>query len=51
MRAADEAGFDSIWVMDHLFQIRSVGETEEPMLEGMTALGYMAAPPSARGWG
>ena len=29
--------------MDHLFQIRSVGEVEEPMLEGMTALGYMAA--------
>jgi F420-dependent oxidoreductase-like protein len=42
-RAADDAGFDSIWVMDHLFQIRSVGELEEPMLEGMTALGFMAA--------
>ena len=41
-RTADDAGFDSIWVMDHLFQIRSVGEIEEPMLEGMTALGYMA---------
>ena len=42
-RTADDAGFDSIWVMDHLFQIRSVGDVEEPMLEGMTALGYMAA--------
>jgi F420-dependent oxidoreductase-like protein len=42
-RTADDAGFDSIWVMDHLFQIRSVGEIEEPMLEGMTALGFMAA--------
>ncbi|CAN5722894.1 LLM class F420-dependent oxidoreductase [soil metagenome] len=42
-RTADDAGFDSIWVMDHLFQIRSVGEVEEPMLDGMTALGYMAA--------
>ena len=41
-RAADDAGFDSIWVMDHLFQIRSVGEVEEPMLEGTTALGFMA---------
>lgn len=40
-RTADDAGFDSIWVMDHLFQIRSVGEIEEPMLEGMTALGFM----------
>jgi F420-dependent oxidoreductase-like protein len=42
-RAADDAGFDSVWVMDHLFQIRSVGEVEEPMLDGMTALGFMAA--------
>src|SRR3954469_25337723 len=40
---ADEAGFDSIWVMDHFFQIRGVGRPEEPMLEGMTALGFMAA--------
>jgi F420-dependent oxidoreductase-like protein len=40
---ADEIGFDSIWVMDHFFQIRGVGRPEEPMLEGMTALGFMAA--------
>jgi F420-dependent oxidoreductase-like protein len=43
VRGADDVGFDSIWVMDHFFQIRSVGRTEEPMLEGMTALGFMAA--------
>jgi F420-dependent oxidoreductase-like protein len=43
VRTADEIGFDSIWVMDHLFQIRSVGAAEEPMLEGWTALGWMAA--------
>jgi F420-dependent oxidoreductase-like protein len=42
-RRADEVGFDSIWVMDHFFQIPSVGRTEEPMLEGWTALGFMAA--------
>src|SRR5262245_12040492 len=42
-RAADDAGFDSIWVMDHFFQIRSVGRVEEPMLEGWTTLGYLAA--------
>ena len=24
-RQADDVGFDSIWVMDHFFQIRSVG--------------------------
>ncbi len=40
---ADEVGFDSIWVMDHFFQIRGVGRPEEPMLEGSTALGYLAA--------
>jgi len=43
VRTADEVGFDSIWVMDHFFQIRGVGRTEEPMLEGWTTLGYMAA--------
>lgn len=43
VRAADDAGFDSIWVMDHFFQIRGVGKPEEPMLEGNTALGFMAA--------
>jgi F420-dependent oxidoreductase-like protein len=43
VRDADDAGFDSIWVMDHFFQIRGVGRPEEPMLEGWTTLGYMAA--------
>ena len=42
-RTADEAGFDSIWVMDHFFQIRGLGPPEAPMLEGQTALGYLAA--------
>ena len=42
-READDAGFDSIWVMDHFLQIGSVGRPEEPMLEGLTTLGYMAA--------
>jgi len=42
-RTADDAGFDSIWVMDHFFQIRGLGPPEAPMLEGMTALGHIAA--------
>ncbi len=42
-RDADDAGFDSIWVMDHFFQIRAVGGPEEPMLEGWTTLGFLAA--------
>jgi F420-dependent oxidoreductase-like protein len=43
VETADRAGFDSIWVMDHFFQIRGNGPPEAPMLEGMTALGFMAA--------
>ncbi|HET9681736.1 MAG TPA: LLM class F420-dependent oxidoreductase [Candidatus Limnocylindrales bacterium] len=43
VRTADEVGFDSIWVMDHFFQIRSVGPAEDPMLEGWTTLGWIAA--------
>lgn len=43
VRTADDVGFDSIWVMDHFFQIRGVGRPTEPMLEGWTALGWMAA--------
>ena len=39
---ADEAGFASLWVMDHFFQIGVIGEAEEPMLEGYSALSYMA---------
>jgi F420-dependent oxidoreductase-like protein len=42
-RDADDAGFDSIWVMDHFFQIRAVGRVDEPMLEGWTTLGFLAA--------
>jgi F420-dependent oxidoreductase-like protein len=40
---ADEVGLDSIWVMDHFFQIRGLGPPEAPMLEGQTALGFLAA--------
>jgi F420-dependent oxidoreductase-like protein len=40
---ADAAGFDSIWVMDHFFQIHGLGPPEAPMLEGQTALGFLAA--------
>jgi F420-dependent oxidoreductase-like protein len=41
-RTADDAGFASLWVMDHFFQISMVGPPEEPMLEGYTTLGYLA---------
>ena len=43
VQTADEVGFDSIWVMDHFFQIRGLGPPEAPMLDGQTALAFMAA--------
>ena len=43
VRTADEVGFDSIWVMDHFWQIGSPGSELQPMLGGWTTLGYMAA--------
>jgi F420-dependent oxidoreductase-like protein len=43
VRTADDVGFDSIWVMDHFWQIGRPGSELEPMLEGWTTLGYMAA--------
>ncbi len=42
-RRAEEAGLASLWVMDHFFQIPTVGAAEEPMLEAYTALGFAAA--------
>lgn len=42
-RVADVAGFDPIGVMDHFFQIRSLGPPEHEMLEAYTTLGYLAA--------
>ena len=41
-KSADEAGFASLWVMDHVFQIQYVGPVEDPMLEGYSALSYLA---------
>lgn len=44
-QTADEAGFSSIWVMDHLFQIdmeRFDMFVEDPMLEAYTTLGFLA---------
>jgi len=41
-KTAEDAGFASIWVMDHFFQIQFVGQPEEPMLESYTTLSYLA---------
>jgi F420-dependent oxidoreductase-like protein len=42
-QAADEGGFASLWVMDHFFQIPPVGPAEIDMLEGYSALSFLAA--------
>ena len=41
--AAEEAGFQRVSVMDHLFQIQVLGPPEHEMLEAYTTLGYLAA--------
>ena len=40
---AEEAGFDKVSVMDHLWQIGFLGPPEHEMLEAYTTLGYLAA--------
>jgi F420-dependent oxidoreductase-like protein len=42
-RTADEAGLDSLWAMDHFFQISNNGPEEDPMLEVYSVLPFMAA--------
>ncbi|HEY3764721.1 MAG TPA: LLM class F420-dependent oxidoreductase [Gaiellales bacterium] len=40
---AERSGFDSVWVMDHLYQIAVVGKRTEPMLEAYSLLCALAA--------
>ncbi len=42
VRDADQGGLDSLWVMDHFFQIPPIGTADEPMLEGYSALAFAA---------
>jgi F420-dependent oxidoreductase-like protein len=41
-QAAEEAGFDRLSVMDHVWQIGHIGPPEHEMLEAYTTLGYLA---------
>jgi F420-dependent oxidoreductase-like protein len=41
-RTAEQAGFTSLWLMDHFVQIPQVGREWEDMLESHTTLGYLA---------
>ena len=40
---AEDTGFDSVWVMDHFFQLPPLGGPDQPMLEAYTLLGALAA--------
>jgi len=40
---AEAAGFDSVFVMDHFYQLPGLGTPDQPMLEAYTALGALAA--------
>jgi F420-dependent oxidoreductase-like protein len=42
-KVVDQAGFSTFTVMDHFFQMDHSGSAAEPMLEGYTTLGYVAA--------
>ncbi|MFG1934325.1 LLM class F420-dependent oxidoreductase [Mycobacterium sp. NPDC048908] len=39
---AEAAGFDTVFVMDHFYQLPTLGEPDEPMLEAYTTLGALA---------
>jgi len=40
---AEKAGFDSVWVMDHFYQLPNIGPRTDPMLEGYAILAGIAA--------
>ena len=42
-RASEAAGLDNLSLMDHYFQLEPFGGGDEPMLEGYTTLGFLAA--------
>ncbi|AFM17564.1 putative F420-dependent oxidoreductase, Rv1855c family [Mycolicibacterium chubuense NBB4] len=39
---ADDSGFDTVFVMDHFYQLPGIGTPDQPMLEAYTALGGLA---------
>jgi F420-dependent oxidoreductase-like protein len=41
-KEAEEGGFDTVFVMDHFYQLPMLGTPDQPMLEAYTALGALA---------
>ena len=50
-RWSEEAGVETLWVMDHLWQIEMIGPPEKEMLEAYTTLGFAAGVTSRIGLG
>ena len=46
-REAEAAGFDTVLVMDHFYQLPGIGTPDNPMLESYTALGALATATSS----
>jgi F420-dependent oxidoreductase-like protein len=42
-RAAEESGYDSVWAMDHLYQLPALGGPDRPMLECYALLSALGA--------
>jgi F420-dependent oxidoreductase-like protein len=42
-KEADASVFDSVFLMDHFYQLPGIGTPDQPMLEAYTALGALAA--------
>jgi F420-dependent oxidoreductase-like protein len=40
---AEDVGFESLWVMDHFYQLPALGGGAQPMLEAYTLLGALAS--------
>ncbi len=48
-KAAEDAGFDRVFVMDHFYQLPGIGAHDEPMFECYTRLSALAHPPETVG--
>jgi F420-dependent oxidoreductase-like protein len=43
VQEAEAAGFDTVFLMDHFYQLPGLGKSDEPMLEAYTTLGALAS--------
>lgn len=43
VQEAEAAGFDTVFLMDHFYQLPGLGNADEPMLEAYTTLGALAS--------